>query len=163
MAQILGWLEEEATGKTALYYTAGATAFLLIWTPFLLTLLTIIGVDISSIPDSTEKMANSSPFLVIFTILVEETIFRIIPLWLAVKNKFTIKGLLAFSAINSVVFGYIHGWVLIKILFPGVGSMVFCLLFLKCGGIKSNFLPACLAPIVSHLLYDAVRFAVVLS
>ncbi|MCX6738621.1 MAG: CPBP family intramembrane metalloprotease [Candidatus Parcubacteria bacterium] len=162
MKQIIVWLEEEATSKTALYYTTGATVFLLIWTPLLLTLLSLFGADIASIPDSTEKMANSSPFLVIFTILIEETIFRIIPLLLAVKNKFTTKGLLAISVVNSIIFGYIHGGAL-NILFPGVGGIVFCFLFLKCGGIKSNFFPACLAPVTSHLLYDAVRFAVVLS
>jgi len=161
-ACMLFWLEKEAIGRSVFYYTAGSILFLLIWTPCILALLAVSGVDPSSVPDHTEKVARGSFGIAIITVLMEETAFRIVPLWLAVKNRFSTIGLIVLSVMNSAVFGYIHGSVY-NLLLSGVGGFVFCLLFLKCGGIRSHFFPACTAPIVSHLFYDAIRFIIVLS
>ena len=100
-------------------------------------------------------------------ILFEEATFRFLPLVLsriiAIKIGNNILLLLCTAVISSVIFGYLHGhW---KYVFnQGVGGFLYCLLFLKTGGLDFPSLKtfqAFLNVVVIHSLFNYTILAII--
>jgi hypothetical protein len=155
------WLEK-GDGKDW-YYIMGVVAFNFIWTFFAWEIFSFLGADMSSMLEGTIKMMKPELIhVVIFTIFLEEIIFRLFPILIAKKVGLTTRGILIVSVISSVIFGYIHGSMACKIFFQGVYGFLFCILFLKCGGLRLNGLKAFKASFSAHVIYDAIIFFLII-
>jgi len=110
------------------------------------------------------EMIHNHPmvFFVIFLPLVafcEEVLFRLMPLAFAVQ-LFGKKMLpvMFVAIIASMFFGSVHSLGLRNILFQGEGGLLYCLLFLKCGGWSRETIKPLAVTTATHYTWDAVFF-----
>ncbi|HZD02154.1 MAG TPA: CPBP family glutamic-type intramembrane protease [Actinomycetes bacterium] len=101
--------------------------------------------------------------------VVEELLFRLVPLGLVVRLRRTSSALTVTAVVASIVYGYGHG------LAAGVGpvasfayiwprgalGLVLSAVFLKCGGFKRHPLRGLGFSSLTHWLYDAAIFTMV--
>ena len=87
---------------------------------------------------------------------IEEVLFRLIPLYTAVKI-FSKKSylILGVAIISSVIFGVLHGspW---NILIQGEGGLLYSLLYLKSGGLQGNHNKAISASTFLHASFNII-------
>ena len=93
------------------------------------------------------------PFVLFFFALAEELLFRFLFLADAVKYDASLKIVIGLSIISSVLFGFVHGGA-IKIPMQGVFGLVFCYVYLRCGGFQGRFVKATLCSTLSHFLWN---------
>lgn len=87
-----------------------------------------------------------------FLAALEELIFRL-PLALFLKFNVRSETLCAVAFVLSTVFGLAHGgWVGVPI--QGVMGVVFCVVFLKCGGLRKKYRKAFLSSTAVHFTYN---------
>jgi hypothetical protein len=96
------------------------------------------------------------PFQLLFLAFVEEIKYRAPLILLRLADQERVTGLALFlAAVFSVVFGINHGgWQ--NIFVQGSGGFLYCLLFLKAGGISGNFFRALAATTGVHFLHNSV-------
>lgn len=106
---------------------------------------------------AVDVLMKEVPFVTVFvrlpiTVFMEEVIFRL-PLALFVKFKANLPTILIMSVISSILFGYAHGsWG--NVMNQGVGGLVYCVVFLKCGGLQGRYKKAFFSAFGAHLLFD---------
>lgn len=156
MNKLLAWLYVEPTGFTWWSFLAKITAI-----NFFITLLlgTILDAAGAPLRDETTilSMLQKTPLVFLFFFLplsaaFEETLFRL-PLALFIQMNIPPMYLLVVAALLSVIFGYAHGgwW---QVPLQGVGGFIFCLVFLKCGGLEEKFGKAFFSSSCAHLLLN---------
>ncbi len=87
----------------------------------------------------------------------EELVFRFIPLFIAVKIAGVSWWVLLVAVVSSIVFGQLHGTVK-NIFTQGPGGLLYCLLFLKCGGFQGgeHLLLALATVIIVHAVTNLI-------
>ncbi|MCX6736470.1 MAG: CPBP family glutamic-type intramembrane protease [Candidatus Parcubacteria bacterium] len=153
---MLQWLEKEACGKQMVYCIIrfALISFVLQIAAFIIAAL--FTIDVSSMSKNMVIITNYRIFYVmIIPIIMEETVFRLFPVFLAKKLKFSKKEILVLVAISSAVFGCLHGNAY-NIFFQGVSGFLFSLLFLKCGGLQEHYGKAFVSSSASHYLFNSI-------
>jgi membrane protease YdiL (CAAX protease family) len=101
--------------------------------------------------------------------VVEELLFRVIPLGLVMRLRRTSSALAVTAVVASVVFGYGHGLAAgvgpvgsFAYIWPrGAHGLVLSAVFLKCGGWQRHPLKGFCFAALTHWLYDAAVFTMV--
>ena len=124
-----------------------------------------IGAPVESLPEppgSTERLAElykqnwAAGYLLIFIgALVEEFVFRFLPLTIARLLRLPLVGTLAVALLSSVWFGYVHGgWFFVPI--QGIGGFIYSLAYLKSGGFHGKLLKPLLSTTLVHWGFNSL-------
>lgn len=87
--------------------------------------------------------------------VMEEMVFRFALLGGAVQIWGAAWPVLLIIIISSIIFGLMHGDP-VNVLIQGVGGVVFCIVFLKCGGFDQNFLMALMIVAITHCIFNTI-------
>ena len=89
-------------------------------------------------------------------IVFEEVQSRLLPIWLVLhfggRNRIAI---IAVVLASSLLFGLHHDFAPRQAIVKGFGGIMFCLLFLKCGGFHGYYVQAVLATSTAHFLCNS--------
>lgn len=119
-------------------------------------------IDLLNPPDSSsgqlEDLVKKYPYLLMSLLpllaALEELIFRL-PLALFVRKNVRPLTLVSATLLLSLFFGLGHGgWVGVPM--QGVMGIVFCIVFLKCGGLEKNYRKAFFSSTFVHFSYNAI-------
>ena len=122
-----------------------------------------LGSEMIEDPDATPIASWEFPVIIISVSVIEELLFRIIPLVILIRyvnNRFVTL----FSVIAlSVSFGLIHsGWESVPV--QGVGGILYSILFIKYAENGTRFLQASAVVILVHTIFNAIlTLAIVLG
>lgn len=155
------WLEREAHGKQIVFYIFGCMSLQLIVGYAVLSAFHMFSVDVSGISSHVKLVNDITPGLfaaMFMAVITEEALFRFSPLFLAVELNCPLWLIILIAMISSMIFGYVHGNAY-NIFIQGIGGFFTCLLFLKCGGLQSNYQKAFGTVIASHYLFNTVIIA----
>ncbi|MBI1957338.1 MAG: CPBP family intramembrane metalloprotease [Candidatus Niyogibacteria bacterium] len=168
------WLEAEATGKRMYGLIVAVVLVSLMCSLFAAMILQSLGVELPPVVDESKLLGT--PFIplvahyIILAVLLEEIIFRFIPLSVAVRMKCSFTKLMAIAIASSVIFGFLHGILpALKrgdamefmngvpfIFIQGVSGFLLSIAFLKCGGYAGKFEKALLASTAIHGLENSI-------
>jgi len=149
------WLKREPTGfwnilNVIIFYTLVAWVYSVAAT----FLAAIIGLYINDFDSPYYASAVWMLKFIIPLAIFEEFLFRFFPL--AAANEIFRRNIYAVSIVAIVAsarFGYLHGgWICVPI--QGVGGLIFCLIFLKCGGYNRRYLKGLVSSSTAHILYN---------
>lgn len=149
------WLQKEAQGKSALVWTFAIVKINLIYSFAALWVLPHMGIIVPEVPGA-EKFATDDVALILAMtpyVLLEELMFRF-PLVILVWLQYSLRSVLMFALIFSILFGLAHGSSE-HILIQGVDGFLLSLLFLKCGGLQGRPFKALACSFTAHWLYNA--------
>ena len=100
---------------------------------------------------------DSTPLLsIVLLALIEEVKYRL-PLSIFVKLKFPIWAIIIVAIILSVIFGLGHGNAL-NILTHGWAGLLYCVLYLKCGGMQGKPGKAIFVTTLAHSLNNILAY-----
>ncbi len=105
-----------------------------------------IGVEIASL---------GFLFTIISISVIEELIFRIIPLWIAIRYLRSPWYLITAAFITAIVFGYVHGGVY-NILLQGIGGFLYAIIFIRYAAGGKRILEASLVIIILHTIFNGL-------
>lgn len=161
MDKLFAWLRVEPT-KCTLWLFFVKTVALIFFVEFLFgTLLDILGAPLR---DETTLLPSikESPFIWLFVVIpilafLEELCFRL-PLALFTAARVHPVTILAVAIGLSAIFGYAHGgwW---QIPLQGTSGFIFCVVFLKCGGLQKKYVKALFSSSSVHLLSNWIALA----
>ncbi len=95
-----------------------------------------------------------------FLAALEELIFRL-PLAIFLKYNIQPGALLVVAVLLSILFGLAHGG-LVGVPIQGIMGLVFCVVFLKCGGLQMKYQKAFLSSTAVHFTYNILAFSIFL-
>jgi len=118
-------------------------------------------------PRGTTSFPTEHVFIILpIAVIIEELIFRIAPLIIAVRLFDTLWKVLIVGILTSIVFGFAHGSIA-HIFLQGIMGMLYVILFLKCGGLSGKpgqylkkYSKASLAVIAAHMIHNGILLAV---
>ncbi len=156
MQKLMTWLESEASGTKQItgYVLLAALVYVALDYTVRATLINwgIVEYEYNPNPQHPFKYFNVLAFVSILVRapILEETIFRLVPL--AITIFFTRKPstVLATTVIFATLFGAIHPYDLIGNIQVAIGGVVFGVVFLKCGGLQGRVLKAWGCSIATH-------------
>ena len=108
----------------------------------------------SSFPHSVFGFLGLLAALVYYA-LAEEVPIRFIPLTLVTRFWPIPTAVIATSILSSAVFGYLHGGA-VYILLRGIPGLIYCGVFLKCGGWSRRPFKALLFTTLAHFSHNAL-------
>ncbi len=115
-----------------------------------------LSVEITTVGNGSLKILSISlPFIVLIGVMIEEYIFRLMPLEFALNRKFNSKQLSCVVLLVSTFFGYLHGGVE-HVFIQGFGGIVLSVVFLKCGGMNKNYRKAYICSTASHYCFNMI-------
>ncbi len=155
------WLKKEAIGKQVYFCIVGFSALILFLSTSFINIAQVLGIKIPPIPgDQIPILTFSFPFWLFSTVLFEEFLFRL-PLAFFLDMELSINKVLIMAIFSSTIFGFLHGGI-IHIFIQGVAGFLWCILFLKCGGLNKNYAKAFCATTISHFLFDIMISVIIL-
>ena len=115
--------------------------------------------------DDLEFLIQNHPILLFswlpFFAAIEELIFRL-PLRIFIKRNVNFSTLFVVSVTLSVLFGLAHGgWIGVPA--QGIMGLMFCVVFLKCGGFQKKYLKAFFSSTLVHFVYNFIGFSLFLK
>lgn len=156
---LVDWLRVEPTG-TAFWKFLGLSVIVIFgfatWVEIILNIASLTPKDSKVLED---LLLNHT--ILIFSLLplmaaIEELIFRL-PLRIFLKRNATPVTLCVVTLVLSFFFGYGHGgWIGVPI--QGVVGIIFCVVFLKCGGFQKKYWKAFLSSTAVHFAYNYIAF-----
>lgn len=164
MTRLLKWLSDEAHGWQMVLLMIGGVALSLLYCFTAVYLMKRMGVaPVNSSGGSEIEIMTwyFIPTIIIFA-AYEELWFRY-PLSLAVAGWGACKKIIVVAVISSVIFGFLHGksinlifihGSIQNIFLQGVGGIIFCLLYLKCGGLAGKWLKPLIVSTLTHAAYN---------
>jgi hypothetical protein len=154
------WIKKEPKGLDWIWFM-----FLFLIVHFIaaiagLWILNRIGLDLPK-QDFGMSLLSFTAMLPL-VVLTEEICFRL-PLMVPLQAK-KHKGILTLVvAIGlSAIFGYLHGNIY-NCFIQGVGGLIFCLTYVKCGGWNGRFTKALFSSYSLHLTFDLIIVAILLA
>lgn len=167
MNRLERWLEKEAIGievvKPIIFC---AVAYFLYTLSIFFILVLIFGMPERSPRENYSEDIVRLPILVwdfplvlLYLAAIEEFLFRVILLYLVMLVSRMVLGKRDFGYVlfaivwSSIYFGYIHGGI-IHIFIQGVAGVLFCLVFLKCGGYQGKIAKAFYCSTLCHALVN---------
>lgn len=169
---MLAWLNDEPRNlRGHLLIIGKLLLFAMWWGGTAMILLDVFGLtqERREFEGNLTRAAISDPFriwsLIAWIVIEEEITYRIIPLVFAIvaARRFNQPWIIAIAVVLSIaMFGWIHGGVQF-IFVQGIGiGLPFCLIFLKCGGMRGGwgFVKASWIVIATHLVWNVFVFLV---
>jgi membrane protease YdiL (CAAX protease family) len=106
-------------------------------------------------PEAVGVEIVSTSFIVVLVLIasIEELLFRILPLSIALYCQLKPGALVFVAVLSSILFGYVHGGVPF-ILIQGLGGFIYSILFIKYAHNGERVFEASLLVIVSHTLFN---------
>lgn len=147
------WLSANVPWATMPRYIVGVSFVHLIYSLLLLLVFHALKIGLPS--PTAEPIQIFDPYfpvIIIIVIIAEEFLFRA-PLICLVASGLSVGYIIIGALLFSAVFGWYHGGVS-NIFIQGVGGFIYCLLFLKCGGLQRKFWKAILSSTSAHMLFD---------
>lgn len=176
MKKIIDWFYEPIPDlENNLRFIAGAAVFMMSEMIIAVACLLALGVDISDSGQGSilwEVFLSRQNFVISASDIViwagfEEFFFRLIPFLFYMELAYKLcpsvtperlfRGLIVISIVTSMVFGVMHG-AYYKIAIQGVGGLILCVVFLKCGAIRKDFFVGLLSATAAHTLYNAALY-----
>jgi membrane protease YdiL (CAAX protease family) len=151
------WIRTEAKGAQAIIFVIGlCMAFKIAYAIVVILVFALMGGPpvAARVPLNIPIISWDLILAIVPTVLLEEVFFRL-PLVPIVWLTRSVKNTLVCAVLLSGGFGYLHGSVP-NIFTQGVGGFVYCVLFLKCGGMDMRILKPLTITFVTHLGYDAM-------
>jgi len=152
------WLEDEPRGRRLFFWMVlpalGLFFYNLILTG-IISLFILLDLDDDPVEFGIKIVSFKLPIILLGVAFIEELLFRLAPLSLALygPENSKITDVLVMVVISSIIFGVLHGGYF-NILFQGVDGLVFCLVFLKCGGWHHCYWKAIGASTVCHAFFN---------
>jgi len=147
------WLEREARGKWVYFYIFICLTFTFVYTYSFFALIHFFNVHTHHPDREGIELVWYTPFLLFVCALIEEIVFRFLPLHIVIDRKWSLSKILLVAAVMSVVFGIAHGGIFF-ILIQGVFGFVCSIMFLKCGGLEKRYFKAVAVTTTVHFLWN---------
>jgi len=168
------WLEKEPVGAWQ-HFTTAHTVFSLDLAIVLLfgSIIAVFtggpdddNVNVLILEAFTERLLRDplgTTYLLAKAALIEEIVFRGIPLHLAVLFSHGRWGFITpVALVSSFVFGWGHGgWE--GIFLQGFGGLLYCGLFLKCGGLRGRILRPLAMCWAIHLTWNGMELGIAIA
>lgn len=162
---LIEWLRTEVASEKLLTFMLKSAALTVILSSIGVTVMLLLSVDISSNTATLNDLAGGyHPRLreilvaVLLVAILEEMIFRA-PLYL-----FVVWGgpriATAAALVSSILFGWMHGG-FGNIPIQGIGGIIFCIVFFKCGAMQRKFIRGLSSSITTHFLIDAFIYSLI--
>ncbi len=103
------------------------------------------------------RVSKTTPFYLIglfFWVLAEEMVYRF-PLAILIVFELSALPVLIVAAVFSLIFGVVHRKPP-NIFMQGGDGFIWCLLFLKCGGLQGNYLQALIVTVAVHIICNFI-------
>lgn len=186
MSNFIDWLMEKPSNRersTIILKSLTIIFAILVIMPIILAILNVqvTGKVVATQSDSKDSIPIMSlDFIILMALvaIIEELLFRVVPLSLAalvvystvfLLNRFyqkhidasriVIKAALIATIPASVIFGYAHGG-LPNILVQGLGGIIFSIVYIKCGGTGKGILTGWKSSSILHFLVDVIIFLI---
>ncbi|HSE35488.1 MAG TPA: CPBP family intramembrane glutamic endopeptidase [Candidatus Paceibacterota bacterium] len=163
MDKLYAWLHVEPEGFSLWKFFLDCLFWLFIYTSIVGIFLTHSSTELPSskalegfVQDHPVRLFVALPFLA----AAEELLFRL-PLIVFIKRNSSVGVLAAATITLSIIFGLGHGgWIGVPM--QGVMGLIFCCVFLKCGGLHKKYGKAFLSSTVVHFSYNFISFGLFL-
>ncbi len=154
------WLEKEACGKNLCFYVIICLIIDFMYCFSILELFNLLKINP---PTSKEKIPINLIFpLILFgSAFFEELIFRA-PLIGVIKMGWPKYKIIISATIFSAAFGMCHGSIY-NIFIQGVSGFMYCVLFLKCGGIQKKYNKALITTTTAHFSFNGILAIITLA
>jgi len=158
----MSWVEKESRGYGIVMIIMSAVILNFISNVVVLYIVEIISFNISDMPieasvsetkDSIKMISLYLPCFLYASAALEEILFRLIPLTFAVEVWGTSKKVFLVAIVSSIIFGVLHGGY-DHIFLQGISGFVYCIVFLKCGGLNENYIKGFLSSSTAHFLFN---------
>lgn len=161
------WLETEAMGWKIFFLICATMALNVAYQLTLWATIQYFDIGVfETIPKSEPTIQILTwyfPFVILFLALNEELIFRLAPTWFSIeKLGVSNRSVLLISFVSAILFALAHGHYLM-IFIHGVASVLYSLLYLKCGGFQGHYGKALAVTTITHALYNGVVAIIILS
>lgn len=163
MSALIKWLRVEPTGWTLSVFFATTIIALLVFAKILEIIYVSLGVPFE---DAELMRLIRDHTLLLFCLLpvfaaIEELIYRL-PLCIFIERNASNSTIIIVSVALSFLFGHAHGgWIGVPA--QGVMGLVFCVVFLKCGGLQKKYLKAFTSATLVHFTYNFIVFSLFLQ
>jgi membrane protease YdiL (CAAX protease family) len=166
LEKILRWLDDEPKAWISILFYCLSFAALAFFVNIVVAIIfDLVGLQIPVNTGRGEPISMGEfffPIKLFYLAAVEEFIFRMVPMLLAVALFPRSAKVFIFVAISSVIFGYLHGgWP--NIFIQGVTGCFFSLIYLKCGGWYENHMKGFLASSFMHFCMNGLIALIALS
>lgn len=158
MDWLLGWLQTQLTLGQACYFVLICLVFDVVWCFVLASIFHFLKIKISKRTARFKRSAIlrwSFPFRLFRAVAIEEILFRFFPLTVAIQIWGATWPTVMIAFFSSILFGWIHGNIY-NVLIQGVGGLIFCFIFLKCGGFDHRLVQALFFSIAAHYLFNSL-------
>lgn len=155
------WLKEEARGMKVYALMAESVVLSIIYSFSVVIAAHFLGISISPVGNGKVQILTLYfPIFLASAVFAEEALFRL-PLAIFIDRGWPVAKIMGAALLLSAAFGFIHGGIR-HILVQGGFGFILSVMFLKCGGLKKNYLKAIAVTTASHLLFDAVLVGIAL-
>jgi membrane protease YdiL (CAAX protease family) len=160
--KLFAWLRVEPKGFRLWLFFIMIIAFTLFYAFLMGNILESAGIHLKERGDILSFLQEMPVIFMCIVIpigiLIEEFFFR---LPLVFLTKAAPKIVLIGTICLSIAFAYIHGgWQQIPV--QGFGGLIFCLVFLKCGGLQENPWKAFFSSYFVHIAFDWILLGSIL-
>jgi len=158
MDWLLSWLQTQLTFGQACRFILTCLVFDVVWCFVLAGLFHFLKIKISKRTAHfrrSEILRWSFPFRLFRAVTIEEVLFRFFPLTVALSVWGATWPTVMIAFLSSIIFGWIHGNIY-NVLIQGVGGLIFCFIFLKCGGFSHHHVQALFFSIAAHYLFNSL-------
>lgn len=165
MEKIICRLEEETKGwPEVLFYCLSCAFVILLINVVMAVVFEAVGIKIPQNSGGSAPIPILKiwfPALLFYMAGIEELIFRVTPMILAVGLFPKSAKIFVFVAVSSVIFGYLHGgWP--NIFIQGFSGCILSWVYLKCGGWNDDHMRGCLASTIAHFSINGFIALVIL-
>lgn len=152
----MDWLRKEPEGFELVKFITGSIFLKLIIAISVSMLMMWSGVEVTKVRDGDLKIFSISfPFVLLFGAMLEEYVFRLVPLKFVLNRNIGFEELTKVVLVVSAFFGYIHGGIE-HVFIQGLGGIVLSVVFLKCGGLNKNYRKAYICSTASHYSFNMI-------
>jgi len=160
----MSWLKVEVKGFSMVSLILICVLLRIVWEGIMLLYFNPLGVTIIVSSRGTPLMVLIPYFLgtLLIRAVLEEWVFRLLPFAICIGSygRRSGRAIMAVSVVSSIIFGWVHGGPQF-IPFEGVGGLIYCIVFIKCGGFQERYAKATACSTVTH--YSFNLFVIVLS
>jgi membrane protease YdiL (CAAX protease family) len=171
VSKFFTWVADEPTTPRKISDVITDVGLLaVVWTVLAVTAIRLFGLSPTADAPSSENPGTTLDWLAsieffLGAAIVEEIIFRLLPLYLAWRlvlvwrlGAKSVPLLLVVAFVSSVLFGYVHGG-LLRLPVQGASGIFLSLVYLKCGGVRGKVLVPLAASSITHFLMNMMFMA----
>jgi len=153
------WFEEEIFGfkNISLFILGSVVLYFILSVLGLIFLTQVLKIEVADAASFDEINIYSMPVILLIGAILEEIIFRLIPLGLSMVCWGKSYKVFVVAILSSVVFGWGHNG-FEHVFIQGWGGIIFSIVFLKAGGFQEKFFKATFCCTIAHFSFNAILF-----